>query len=368
MHGANLLRTPLDAEHRALGAKFGPFAGWDMPIEYEGTLSEHRAVRERVGLFDLSHLGKVDVTGPGALQMLQWNLTNDLSRIAVGQAIYNLVLNDAGGVEEDLLAYRLDDERFFVVPNAANTDKVVGLLTGSARDAEVVLHEDWCFLGVQGPRSREVVGGLFPEAADLPFMGCAETSYRGERLVLARTGYTGELGFELFTHGRSASSLWAELLEAGQPFQIEPCGLGARDVLRLEMGYPLYGQDLLPDRSPLEAGLSWAVAMPKGEFRGRDALVRRRERAAPSRLRALVTDDRKYIPRARCSVFLSGRACGEVTSGSFSPVLRTGIALGYLAPPDEFEPGTTVEVEVRGRRGTAHIVKPPFVDRDPRKD
>src|SRR5438093_9758793 len=187
MHGANLLRTPLEQQHDALGAKFGPFGGWTMPIEYEGVLSEHRAVRERVGLFDLSHLGKVDVTGPGALPTLQWNLTNDLSGLVVGRALYNMVLNEAGGVEEDLIAYRLGDERYFVVPNASNTDKVVDLLERSARDAQVLRHDDWCFLGVQGPRSREVVGGLFAEAADLPFMGCAETTYRGQRLVLART-------------------------------------------------------------------------------------------------------------------------------------------------------------------------------------
>ncbi|HEX7464529.1 MAG TPA: hypothetical protein VF382_06515, partial [Actinomycetota bacterium] len=201
MDGSELRRTPLEGEHRALGAKLGPFAGWLMPIEYEGTLSEHRAVRERVGLFDLTHLGKVDVVGPGGLALLQHVLTNDLSKAAVGRALYNLVLNDRGGIEEDLIVYRLDDERWFVVPNASNTVKVIAMLRGEARGADVVHLEDWCFLGVQGPRSLEVVGTLFPEAADLPFMGCVETEYAGGRLVLTRSGYTGELGFELFTAG-----------------------------------------------------------------------------------------------------------------------------------------------------------------------
>ena len=373
MHGTDLSRTPLEDVHLELGAKIGPFAGWAMPIEYEGTLAEHRAVRERVGLFDLSHLGKVDLAGPGALAVLQRILTNDLSRLTVGRALYNLVLNDRGGVEEDLIAYRLDDERWFLVPNASNTAKVTSMLDQEDPRAEqeepradVALHQDWCFLGVQGPRSLEVAGALFTEAADLPFMGCAETSYRDRRLVLARTGYTGELGFELFTHAAGARDLWDELMDAGQPFQIQPCGLGARDVLRLEMGYPLYGQDLLPDRTPLEAGLSWAVAFDKGDFVGKEALLRQRQEGPLARLRGLVMDDRRSIPRAHYGVFASGERCGVVTSGTFSPSLQRGIALAYLSPADGFEPGREVEVDVRGRRGSARIVKPPFVDRNPR--
>lgn len=357
--------TPLEAEHRALGAKMGPFAGWTMPIEYRGTLSEHRAVRERVGLFDLTHLGKVEVNGPEALGVLQAVLTNDLSRVEPGRALYNLVLNDAGGIEEDLIVYRLGEDRWFVVPNASNTDKVVDLLRAPGR-AEVVHHEDWCFLGVQGPRSLEVVGALFPEAADLAFMSCLETRYRGERLVLTRSGYTGELGFELFAHESLAGGLWGELMAAGERFEIEPCGLGARDVLRLEMGYPLYGQDLLPDRTPLEAGLRWAVAFDKGEFRGREALERQLREGIPRRLRGLVMEDRRHIPRPHYPVFADGIEVGTVTSGSFSPLGQRGIALAYLSPAEGFEPGREVEVDVRGRRGPARVAKPPFVDRNPR--
>ena len=363
---AGLLHTPLEAQHRELGAKLGPFGGWLMPIEYEGVLTEHRAVRERVGLFDLSHLGKVDVAGAGASAILQRLLTNDVAAIGAGRAQYNLLLNESGGVEEDLILYRLAGDRFFLVPNASNTEKVVTILLGEADGADVDDHRDWCFLGVQGPRAGEVVGTLFPEAGGLPYMGVAETAYLGKRLVLARTGYTGELGFELFTPASSAGELWEELREAGDPFLIEPCGLGARDVLRLEMGYPLYGQDLGPDRTPLEAGLAWAVAFAAGDFRGRDALVRQREEGLPSRLRGLVMDERRHIPRARYPVFAGGAPSGEVTSGTFSPALGRGIALAYLSPADGFPPGKDVEVDVRGRRGSAKIVKPPFLDRSPR--
>jgi aminomethyltransferase len=366
MHSAELLRTPLEEVHRKLGAKIGQFAGWAMPIEYEGTVSEHRAVRERVGLFDLSHLGKVDVSGPGVLPLLQQTFTNDHSNLPIGRALYNLVLNERGGVEEDLIAFRLAADRFLVVPNASNTAKVVAILREDASDADVVDHAGWCFLGVQGPRSPEVVGALFPEAADLPFMGCTESEYGGRRLVLTRSGYTGEVGFELFTEGASAEPLWTDLLEAGEPFQIEPCGLGARDVLRLEMGYPLYGQDLLPERTPLEAGLSWAVSFDKGSFRGRDALERQRRDGVVTRLRGLVTEGRRHIPRGHCPVLAGDARVGEVTSGTFSPTIGRGIALAYLSPAERFEPGIEVHIDVRGRIGPARVVKPPFVDRSPR--
>jgi aminomethyltransferase len=230
----------------------------------------------------------------------------------------------------------------------------------------VVEHPGWCFLGVQGPRSPEVVGALLPEAADLAFMGCTETEYRGQRLVLTRSGYTGEVGFELFTDGDSARDLWTELMEAGEPFQIQACGLGARDVLRLEMGYPLYGQDLFPERTPLEAELSWAVSFDKGAFRGRDALERQKREGVTTRLRGLVTEGRRLIPRAHCAVLADEVRIGEVTSGTFSPTIQRGIALAYLTPAERFEPGAEVLIDVRGRVGPARIVKPPFVDRNPR--
>ncbi len=364
----DLRATPLDAVHRALGAKMGPFAGWLMPIDYQGALAEHRAVRERLGLFDLTHLGKVEVTGPGALGMLQRVVTNDLSRAAVGEAQYNLVLNEGGGVIEDLIVYRLDTERYFVVPNAANAQRVLQALEAEPADDRVhlVYHQDWCFLAVQGPRSIQVTSELFPEAADLAFMRCVETQYRRRPVILTRSGYTGEIGFELFTYQDVSEALWRALSDAAAPVGGMPCGLGARDVLRLEMGYPLYGQDLFESVTALEAGLGWAVRFDKGDFHGRDALVRQREQGLPSRLRGLVMEERGRIPRAHHPVMRADDIIGEVTSGTFSPVLERGIALAYLWPADAADVGDTVEVDVRGRRGTATLARPPFVDRSPR--
>jgi aminomethyltransferase len=365
---AELQHTPLEAQHRSLGAKLGPFGGWLMPIEYAGPLKEHDAVRERVGLFDLTHLGKVDVTGAGALGLLQHVVTNDVARASVGEALYNLVLNEGGGVIEDLIIYRLDEERYFVVPNAANAHRVLQILEETPAEDRVHLmyHQDWCFLAVQGPESVHVMQRVFPEAADLAFMQCVESEYKRRPVIVTRSGYTGEIGFELFTFQDVAPGLWRALTEAMEPFGGMPCGLAARDVLRLEMGYPLYGQDLFESVTALEAGLSWAVSFDKGEFRGRSSLVRQREEGLPSRLVGLRMRERRHIPRAHCPVFLGDQLIGEVTSGTFSPLLKTGIGLAYLWPADVVEIGDEVEVDIRGRRGAADVVRPPFVDRDPR--
>jgi aminomethyltransferase len=362
----DLRRSPLEDLHRSLGAKLGPFGGWLMAIEYAGTLSEHRAVRERAGIFDLSHLGMVDVHGPSAFDALQRLLTNDLRKVGVGRSQYHHLLNERGGVEEDLFVYRLAPERWFVVPNASNTDRVVSKLGEAVGSDAVVSHEDWCFLAVQGPRSHAVVSGLWPEAVGLAFRSCATVALAGREVVLSRTGYSGERGYELFAPGVLAAGLWDDLVRAGAGVGIEPCGLGARDVLRLEMGYPLYGQDLGPDRTPFEAGLDWVVALDKGDFVGRTALVHQTEQGIPSRLRGLVTADRRHIPRAHHPVLDGGEAIGEVTSGTFSPTLGTGVAMAYLAPPGRFEPGAQVQIDIRGRRAPARVVETPFVDRSPR--
>ena len=355
---------PLEGLHRTLGAKLGPFGGWLMPIEYRGVLSEHRAVRERVGLFDLSHLGKVDVVGASAFDALQGLLTNDLRKVDVGRAQYHHLLNERGGVEEDLFVYRLASDRWFLVPNAANKDKVVAAVR--SRGADVVDHDGWCFLGVQGPRSHAVVSKLWRTAVELAFRGVRVVDWHGTEVVLARTGYTGERGFEVFADAAVASELWESIVTAGRPFDLEPCGLGARDVLRLEMGYPLYGQDLGPDRTTLEAEWGWVVSFDKGPFVGRAALDRQRQQGLPSLLRGLATADRRNIPRSHQSVLADGRTAGEVTSGTFSPLLGHGIAFAYLSPADTFEPGTEVEIDIRGRRAPAKVVTTPFVDRSPR--
>ena len=363
-----LKRTPLEAEHLRLGAKMAPFAGWQMPIEYEGAVAEHRSVRTHVGLFDLTHLGKVEVVGPGALGMLQRLVTNDLGRAAVGDALYNLVLNEGGGVIEDLIVYRLGEERYFVVPNASNAPRVLRMLEEEKADEPLHLmyHQDWCFLAVQGPESKNAMADLFPDATELGFMQCYEAEYHRRPVTVTRSGYTGEMGFELFTYQDIAEELWRQLLGSVRTLGGGPCGLAARDVLRLEMGYPLYGQDLFEASTAFEAGLGWAVAMGKGEFRGRSALLRQQEEGLPSLLRGLRMHERRHIPRAHYPVFVGDQLVGEVTSGTFSPGLGTGIALAYMWPADVVELGQEVEVDIRGRRGAATVVKPPFVDRSPR--
>ncbi len=368
MAAEDLRHSPLEEVHRSLGAKLGPFGGWLMPIEYAGALTEHRAVRERAGIFDLSHLGKVDVIGPSAFDVLQELFTNDLREVEVGRAQYHHLLSPSGGVLEDLFVYRIGPERWFLVPNAANKDLVVGTVRISGRLGadEVVDHDDWCFLGVQGPRAPAVVSRIWPDAVELAFRGCRTVELDSREVILARTGYTGERGYELFADGALAGRLWDELTAAGESFATQPCGLGARDLLRLEMGFPLCGQDLVPEHTTLEAGMSWAVSFDKGPFVGREALLRQREEGLPSRLRGLATADRRHIPRSHQAVLANGAVVGEVTSGTFSPLLGTGIALAYLSPADAFEAGAEVEIDIRGRRGAARVVPTPFVDRSPR--
>ena len=366
MSEVTISHTPLDAEHRSLGARMGPFAGRMMPIEYRGTLTEHRAVREAVGLFDLTHLGKVMVEGGGALKVLQRAMTNDLSKVPVGGAQYNMVLNDRGGIVDDLIVYRIGEHRYLVVPNAANTAKVHrALLEANGSGADVVLRDDLCLVAPQGPRSFDLVGHVFPAAPELEYMHGAEMPYRGTPMVVSRSGYTGERGLELFVPQPLVVELWRELLSLGASVGIEPCGLGARDTLRLEMGYPLHGNDISEERTPLEAGLAWAVALDKGEFVGREALVAQRERGVPSRLWGMRMQDH-LIPRPHYPVLAEDGQAGETTSGTFSPTLKVGIAMGYLAPRDRFKAGDVVGIDVRGRPGEAEVVKPPFVGSSPK--
>jgi aminomethyltransferase len=362
-----LKRSPLEDQHRALGGKLGEFAGWSMPIEYEGTLSEHKAVREAMGIFDLTHLGKVEVHGPDALGWLQSVVTNDLGKIELGQAQYNLVLNEQGGIIDDLIVYWDTPDAFLVVPNAANTEPILAALTDGAPGDVTIRHRpDLTTIAVQGPEAPGLITGMFEGAESLGYMHSSTVKYRDEAVMLARSGYTGERGYELFATAEVAESLWVDLLDRGRDQGLQPAGLGARDTLRLEMAYPLHGNDISEERTPLEAGLSWAVSFDKGEFRGREVLLKQKERGVPARLRALRMIDR-LIPRPHYPVFAEGDAqVGETTSGTFSPTLRVGIALAYLSPTDAFAPGDRVEIDVRGRRGQAEIVKPPFVDASPK--
>ncbi len=372
MSVAELKRSPLDAVHRRLGAKMGAFAGWDMPIEYAGTLAEHKAVREAVGVFDLSHLGKVEVGGTGAHDTLQHALSNDLDRLAGGAAQYTLCLTDAGTITDDLIVYR-EADGYLLVPNAANWPAVADAVRASARrDAgttsgpatAVTPRPDVAVLAVQGPRATGLVAALFPEAEGLAYMHHAPVRCRGRPARLARTGYTGERGFELLVPGEVAGALWEELFERGGPFGVVPAGLGARDTLRLEMGYPLHGNDISTHTDPFSARLGWAVAMGKGAFRGREALVARKA-AGPRRLLVGLESTDRLIPRHGMVVLADERPVGEVTSGTFSPTLRRPIALAYVLR-ELAEVGTELQVDVRGKRGHVTVTRPPFVDASPR--
>jgi len=365
MTAAGLRHSPLDAVHRRLKAKMGAFAGWDMPIEYQGTLAEHRAVRQAVGVFDLSHLGKVEVRGGGARQALQHALSNDLDRLGEpGAAQYTLCLTDDGTIVDDLIVYR-EADGFLLVPNAANWPKVADAVRASAPSGtEVTPRPDVAVLAVQGPRAPELVAGLFPQAAELAYMHMAPADYGGQPARVCRTGYTGERGFELLVPGEVAAALWEELFERGAPLGAVPVGLGARDTLRLEMGYALHGNDISTDTDPFEARLGWAVALDKGDFRGRDALRARKEAGPKRQLVGLAATDR-LIPRHGMAVLDGDRRVGEVTSGTFSPTLRHGIALAYLLP-DVAAKDTELLVDVRGRRGGVRVTRPPFVDASPR--
>ncbi|GAC1385025.1 MAG: glycine cleavage system aminomethyltransferase GcvT [Marmoricola sp.] len=358
------LHTALYDVHASLGAKFSEFGGWDMPLEYEGVLKEHAAVRSSVGIFDVSHLGKLVVTGPGAAEFINRAFTNDLGRIHPGKAQYTLACDEAsGGVVDDIIVYLRSDDDVLVVPNAANAAEVERRLRAAA-PADITIvdhHADYVVLAVQGPRADEVLEALhFPTAHE--YMSFATHLFEDAEVVVCRTGYTGERGYELIAPSSVAVGLWTSLLQAGAPYDIAPCGLGARDTLRTEMGYPLHGQDLSPEITPLMGGVAWAVGWDKPAFWGRDVLVAQRAAGAPRLLRGLAAEGRG-IPRAHMEVVdESGSVIGEVTSGTFSPTLRKGIALALI--DRSVAVGDTVAVDIRGRRETFDVVKPPFVTTD----
>jgi aminomethyltransferase len=359
---ADLLLSPLHDKHVALGAKLAPFGGWSMPLEYPtGVVKEHTAVREAVGVFDVSHLGKATVEGPGAADFVNRTLSNDLGRIGPGQAQYTLCCDDAsGGIVDDLIAYLYADDRVLLVPNAANTAEVVRRLQAEAPDGVTVTdrHGDLAVLAVQGPKADEVLAGVgLPTGHD--YMAFVEADFGGATVVVCRTGYTGERGYELVAPNEVAGALWDAILAAGEPHGILPCGLGARDTLRTEMGYPLHGQDISLDVTPNEARLGWAVGWKKDAFWGRDRLLAEREEGPKRLLRGLVATGRG-IPRPGMSVSLTPDVLlGEVTSGTFSPTLRKGVGLALL--PAFVNPEAEVGVDIRGRREVFQLTKPPFV-------
>ncbi len=328
-------RTPLHESHRRLGARLTEFAGWEMPVFYESLLAEHAAVRSAVGLFDVSHMGEIEVAGPGALALCQWVGTNDASRLAPGQAQYTLLCNERGGTIDDVLLYRLAEERFLFCVNASNRDACREWLLAQAESfpgAEVRDRSDEIALvAAQGPRSLELlrVTGLGEAAAGLSRFACAEVPWHAGRLLLARTGYTGEEGFELFVPSGSALELWERLLAAAPPLGGRAAGLGARDTLRLEAGLPLYGHELGPEIGPIEAGLGWAVKLGKGRFVGAEALARQRAEGPSRRVIGLRLAGRG-IARAGYPVKGPEGVVGRVTSGTRAPTLGAAIALALV--------------------------------------
>jgi len=354
--------SPLHERHLAAGAKLAPFGGWSMPLEYAGggVVAEHTAVREAVGLFDVSHLGKVGVVGAGALAHVNSVLTGDLDRIGPGQAQYTLLCNPDGGVVDDLIAYVTGSDEVLLVPNAANASAVVAALHVGAPDGVQVvdLHHQQAVLALQGPRADEVLAAAGVDV-ELAYMAFARVLVDRTPVIVCRTGYTGERGYELVVPADGALAVWDALVAAGEPYGLRPAGLGARDTLRTEMGYPLHGQDLSPSITPLQARVGWAVGWGKPTFVGADALRAEKE-AGPSRLLRGLRAEGRGIPRAGMVVRdAEGAEVGTVTSGTFSPTLRTGIALALLDAA--VAPDADVTVDVRSRREAFRVVKPPFV-------
>ncbi|NEK84566.1 glycine cleavage system aminomethyltransferase GcvT [Blastococcus saxobsidens] len=359
------LTSPLHDRHVAAGAKVADFGGWSMPIEYAGAgvLVEHAAVRDGVGLFDVSHLGTGTVRGPGAAALVDGCLTNDLSRIGPRQAQYTLCCQEDGGVVDDLIVYLRGDDDVLLVPNAANAAEVLGRLADAAPAGVTVtdLHTEVAVLAVQGPRSLQVLE-LLGVPGGLPYMSfVAGTGAGGAEVTVCRTGYTGEHGYELLVAAGRAGELWDALLEAGQDLGIRPCGLGARDTLRTEMGYPLHGHELSRDITPLQARAGWAVGWAKPAFWGRAALLAEKERG-PARLLWGLRAEGRQSPRPGMTV-LGGddTPVGTVTSGTFSPSLRAGIGLALLDRAAGITEGDLLTVDVRGRALAVEAVRPPFV-------
>jgi aminomethyltransferase len=351
--------TPLADLHVALGGKMVPFAGWRMPVQYTSIIDEHSAVREKVGIFDISHMGQFFLDGDGAETWLNSMLTNDVSKLGTGEGQYTLMLNASGGVIDDLIIYRQAEGRIFLVVNASMIDADYAWLKKHLPDGLTLTNESdvWAGMAVQGPLSAAVFAKIFPDR-ELPARNGMEMwSCDGETLCVCRTGYTGEDGFEFFSPAESGIGWFKRLIDAGA----KPCGLGARDSLRLEVCYPLNGSDLSPSRTPLEAGLGFFCALDKnGGFIGSDILIKQKEDGLKERLVALKYTGRGAPPRAHYEVFSKeGERLSELTSGVLSPSMREGVALAYL-PVSHAKLGTLVDVDVRGRRCEAKVVKKPF--------
>jgi aminomethyltransferase len=354
------LRTVLHDWHVSHGARMVDFAGWDMPVQYSSIIEEHTAVRTAAGVFDISHMGRLLFTGPDALALIQKVYTNNAATLKDGQVRYGLVCNDRGGIRDDVLVYRWPQEYGMVV-NASNREKILAWLAESRGNLKVEVRDqtrETCMVAVQGPRAMEMCRGLTEvDAGRLSYYHAASSRYQGQPCIVSRTGYTGEDGLEFVVAAGQGAQLWEELLRRG----CKPCGLGARDTLRLEAAMPLYGHELGEDIDPFQAGLSWAVKLDKGDFRGRDALLRRRQDITLPRRIGLELEG-KRIAREGAGVSVGGRSAGTVTSGTFGPSLNKSIAMAYLDPARQ-QPGTPCVVDIRGKEEPARIVSLPFYQR-----
>ncbi|WP_409346969.1 glycine cleavage system aminomethyltransferase GcvT [Paenibacillus sp. MBLB4367] len=357
-----LKRTPLFPLYDKHGARVIDFGGWELPVQFSGIQAEHEAVRTRAGLFDVSHMGEVNIAGKDSLAFLQKVTTNDVSKLVPGQAQYSLMCYPDGGVVDDLLVYYIEGDRYMLVINASNIDKDLDWLR-SNKEGDVTIEdisEQTALLAIQGPKAASVLGKLTNEPiADLqPFRFLFDAKVDGVSAIVSRTGYTGEDGFELYVDGAAASALWEKLLEAGAEEGILPIGLGARDTLRFEARLPLYGQELSASITPIEAGVGFFVKPDKGEFNGRSVLAEQKKNGAPRKLVGIEMIDRG-IPRSHYPVFADGKQIGEVTTGTQSPTLKTNVGLA-LIDKAYAELGTELFVEIRGKQLRAKVVKTPF--------
>jgi aminomethyltransferase len=352
--------TPLNAAHKKLGGRLVDFAGWELPVQYAGLIAEHEAVRTKAGLFDVSHMGEVEFKGPGALEAANRLITNDLARIADGQAIYSGLLNPEGGFVDDIVAYRFSPEHIFICVNAANREKDFAWMKANAKGVTPVdRSDDFAQIAVQGPKAFGLVQKLCPK--DLSPIG----TYRfttgqvaGVDCIISRTGYTGEDGFELYCPPAKAEALWFALLDAGQGDGVVPAGLGARDSLRTEMKYALYGNDIDDTHTPLEAGLGWIVKLDKPEFIGKDVLVKQKAAGVTRKLVGFELTE-PGVPRSHYAILKDGQKVGEVTSGTMGPTVKKAIGIGYV-PTALAAEGSTFHVDIRGRPVAAKVVKTPF--------
>jgi aminomethyltransferase len=364
----SLKRTPLYEAHRAAGAKFVAFGGWEMPVQYAGIIEEHKTVRTAVGLFDVSHMGEIEIKGPRALEVVQRLTTNDAAKLADGQVQYSLLCYPHGGIVDDLTVYRLGPEHFFFCVNAANTDKDYAWIVEQAGGAADIrdISAEIVQLALQGRQAQATLQPLCDRPLEaIRYYWAAKAKVRGVEALVSRTGYTGEDGFEIYCPAAHGRAVWDALLEAGAAYGIKPVGLGARDTLRLEMGYALYGNDITAETSPWQAGLSWVVRLNKGEFIGRDALLKERAEGVKRRLVGFTMVDRG-VARSHYRISAAGQEIGEVTSGTMSPSLNKAIGLGYVRS-DYAKVGTALQIDIRGKPAQAQVAATPFYPSQVRK-